>query len=499
MSASTAFWVTYGAAGIAGLIALLGDMTRNSRPASLLAALLLGSAGAVAGYAAWSLTLVPVLSAFRAGGVYSAIPSVALLMSAAAVVGSDRLKRPGQAAALISFAATGACLAAVSVDLLTMLIGIEVAAVCAYALVSGAGTRQGGEAALKYFIQGSVATGLFVLGLAALVGTFAVDATLKAIAAGIGARPEFPLVAVVGTIALVSAVAFKTGAAPFHSWAPDAYESAPAPSAAFMAGALKLAMVGVLAAIVTPLASAGATAKNPYGVLLFDMFAVIGILAALSIVVGSTVALTTKSFRRMLGYAGVAQVGYAFIAMGALNPSSALVFTATYAVATTAAFLSAEAFSRIDPTWDGSIAGLAGMGRRSPVIASSLTLALLSLAGIPPLLGFWGKLQAFGSAIGAASGFASRGASTFAVWLGVLAGVGIIGTIVSLAYYGNVVRTLFLNPQITPSQTTAAEGAAGRAGSAGIAVVTLAFLLVALGVLPLIIGISASVAGFLLQ
>jgi NADH-quinone oxidoreductase subunit N len=273
------------------------------------------------------------------------------------------------------------------------------------------------------------------------------------------------------------------------------YETASPWSAAYLAGSLKIALFGTLAAIVTPIAAVQVTSAGGFGDLVYQVFGFVGVLAAISIVVGSTVALQTPSYRRMLGYAGVAQVGYAFVALAALNPSGALFFMATYAVGTTAAFIGAEVFSRLDPTWNGTISGLAGRGRRHPVMAGAVSVSLMSLAGLPPLLGFWGKFQAFGSAIRSGAVFLAQGQSAFGWSLVGLTAVGVIGSVVSLAYYGSVVRALFLDP--AESEDPGAEGSTAPPSALVGTLIGLTLLLIILGALPLLTGVAPLVRAFL--
>ncbi len=247
-------------------------------------------------------------------------------------------------------------------------------------------------------------------------------------------------------LGLVAALLFKSGAAPLHAWAPDAYETAPASAAAALAGAFKVGMVGALATVVAALGIAGADASgDALGPLLLPVFGTVGAAALLSIVVGSTVALTTGSYRRMLAYAGVAQVGYALIALGALNPPAGLVLIVTYGIAATAAFVAAEVFAGLRPEWDGSIAGLSGLGRSAP--------------GHRRRRGRDDVLAGGDSAAASASGASSRrlrqrsgprrssspmaGPGSACGWVS-LALVGVLGSIVSVAYYGNVVRVLLM-------------------------------------------------------
>jgi NADH-quinone oxidoreductase subunit N len=232
---------------------------------------------------------------------------------------------------------------------------------------------------------------------------------------------------------------------------------------------------------------------------------VTGALAILSVLVGSVAALRQRSYTRMLGYAGVAQVGYALIALCALHrPTAAAFLIATYAVASTGTFLAAAAVRRVRPEWDGSTAGMAGMARRAPVLSAGLAVLVISLAGIPPLLGFWGKFAVFLSVAGAA-GAAFTGGATGVGWLYVIAGaMGIIGSVVSLGYYGSVLRALYLLPEPIAGQPAAAEaheagapGAPGApsapegVGTATWAVLIAASIVVVLGVLPVVAGWSA--------
>jgi NADH-quinone oxidoreductase subunit N len=413
-------------------------------------------------YLGWSAEAVLVHGALRAGGVFSTVAGFVMLGAAVAIVVGSAGPRPGVAAALSALAAVGAAVSFAGADLTTLLIGLEITALCGYALVLTSGGARASEASMKYFVQGAVATGLFVLGMAIMVGVFAPDGALSSIAA-----------------------------------APDAYETAEAPIAAFLAGSMKLAMIGVLASLVAVLAPAGSTAQNRFGVLGIDVFAVLGALALASIVVGSTIALMSRSYRRMLGYAGVAQVGYALIAFAALNPSGAMVFTTTYAIATTAAFLAADSFARLRPDWDGTVDGLAGMGREHPALGAAVTVALMSLAGIPPLLGFWGKLQVFGAGVQTSAGLNSQGDTGLALWLATLVAVGLIGSVVSLGYYGLVVRSLFARP--VGELRVPDDGEAPSAGPSFTAVIVLAAIVGVLGFLPMFIGIPMSVSGFLLR
>lgn len=496
MSSLATLWLVLGPAFAAVLVAVVSDMFQQVGRARAWVVALLALAGVAGLYLGWDAEAVLVHGTLRAGGVFSTVAGLVMLGAALAIAAGSAGPKPGVAAALTSLAAVGAAVSFAGADLTTLLIGLEITALCSYALVLTGGGSRAAEASMKYFVQGAVATGLFVLGMAIMIGVFAPDGMLSSVAAAIAGSAGYSRAASLGFIVLLAAVAFKAGAAPFHSWAPDAYETAQAPTAAFLAGSMKLAMVGVLASLVAILAPAGSSAANRFGVLGLDVFAVLGALAVTSIVVGSTVALTSRSYRRMLAYAGVAQVGYALIAFAALNPSGAIVFVTTYAIATTAAFLASESFARLNPDWDGTIDGLAGMGRRFPALGAAVTVVLMSLAGIPPLLGFWGKLQVFGAGVQISVGLNSQGDTGLALWITTLVAVGLIGSVVSLAYYGSVVRSLFSQPD--DQYSIPDDGVAPSANPSVKAVIALAVLVVVLGILPVLIGIPMSVSGFLL-
>lgn len=416
-----------------------------------------------------------VLGAFGAGSALSAIVATVLFCGGLALLGGiDELSehpRGGALAALAVLATMGAAAAAVSMELVALLVAIEIASVCAYGIVAlGSGPRAA-EASMKYFIQGAVATGFFMLGTALLVGLVAgtgsyqglVDAFAQALERGAGAP------AVVGVLLIASVLAFKAGAFPFHSWAPDAYEAASPTGAAVLAGAVKSGALFALTVAFGLVSASGAS-----------RFAVAGI-AIGSIVFGNIAALKQTSYQRMLAYSGIAQAGYALVAILAYPvQQQAVFFVITYAIAATGSFAAAAAFKRADPAWDGSISGLAGMGSRLPLVSGSLAVLLLSLVGVPPLLGFWGKLYAFSAAI-----------ATIGWPLGVtLAIVGLLGSVVSFGYYGRVLRSLYFE------EPTDESSAKPTWGSAGIATVIAAVLVVSGGVATLAMGVRF--LGFLL-
>jgi NADH-quinone oxidoreductase subunit N len=348
--------------------------------------------------------------------------------------------------------------------------------VVSYALVASAHTPRSGEAAMKYFVQGAVATALFLFGIAVFVGVFAPSgryATLLEVL--VTPKPFFTTLAAAGLV--ISFLAFKMGAFPFHSWAPDAYETAPVEAAAFLAAGPKLAAIAA-AGVFVSIVSSGQMGPR--------VLVVTAVLAMLSIIVGSVAALAQRDYRRLLGYAGVAQAGYALIAVALSTPPLAVFFGATYALATAGTFLAAHEFSRIRPDWDGSVAGLAGMGRRAPLLAGSVAVLLIPRAGVPPFLGFWGKLLVFGTGLSYASQTAAASPAIAGVIV-VAVAIGILGSIVSLGYYGSILRSIYFDHSENNLDDAADEAPRG-VGTAGATVVALAIAVMALGLIPLVAG-----------
>ena len=506
MGAEMLVFASLGPALVAGVAALVLDAFSTRRAALWVAGLGLAASGGVAVWATATQSLSSAWSAVRTGGPFAAVAAVTFITAALAILGGaeDLTRREGGAtlAALIAIGAVASVVMASAQDITLLLISLETAAGCAYGLVSGARTARSDEAAMKYFIQGAISTGFFVLGMAVMVTVFAPRGNLDAIQ-NIFAKPELFSVSVMAMVTIMAVLAFKAGVAPFHSWAPDAYETSTPEVAAFLSAGPKLAAITALVVLVSLAASR--PGADSAGRASQALAVVISLLAVTSIAVGSLVALRQRSYTRMLAYAGIAQVGYALVgAIAVVSPASAVFFVSTYALASTGTFLAASAFQRVRPDWDGSIAGLAGMGKAAPVLSASVGVLLISLAGIPPLLGFWAKLVAFGAAILQSSEAFSAGLAALGWASAVAAGAGIVGSVSSLGYYGAVLRALYLLPAPGPvghdgTDSAAPQAAPGRPGTAVGVVVLVAVLVVALGVLPLLGGVGTLVWPFVVR
>ena len=336
---------------------------------------------------------------------------------------SSSTDKRGEYAALILLSTAGMMLVAAAGTTIVLFLGIELLSVALYVLCAIETWRTRSlEAGLKYLIVGAVGSAFFLYGLALLYGASGttVLATVSANLADTGLAGD-PL-AVAALVLIVVGLAFKASAVPFHMWTPDVYEGAPTPISAFMATGTKAA---ALAAFIRVFSDSLLT-------LVDDWKIPVAILAAVTIIVGNIAALRQDSLKRMLAYSGVAQAGYLLIgiAAGTIGGVEAvLYYLFAYLVMTLAAF--AVVIVREREVTDGDrISSLRGYGRSNPVMGIVLTIAMLSLAGIPPLSGFIGKFLLFGAAVDADL-----------TWLAI---VGAVGSMISLGYYLRVLGIAWL-------------------------------------------------------
>jgi NADH-quinone oxidoreductase subunit N len=342
------------------------------------------------------------------------------------------LPNDGEFLALILLASVGLMLLVGSEEFLMIFIGLELTGLSLYVMTAFDRTDvRSAEAGLKYFLFGSTASAFTLFGLSFIYGLSGTT-SLAAIAQKMGSAPIQPLLAA-GVIMTLIGFAFKIAAAPFHLWAPDAYQGAPVPTAAFIASGSKVASFVVLGKIVLigfgPLhGSAG------WHALVGGWAPILAVLAALSILIGNLVALVQKNVRRLLAYSAVAHAGYTLlglVANGRDGFSATLFYTTIYAFTLVGAF-GVVSFVRRETGGD-DLSDFAGLRARSPLLAGCMAVFLLSLAGLPPLAGFFGKFYLFSTAVRA-------GANHGLLWLVVLA---LFGSLVSLYYYLIVLKVIF--------------------------------------------------------
>lgn len=490
MSPATAFWVSLAAQGIAVVVFLLAETTAWSHRALKMAgAVLLLIGGTVAAGQAWLSPPALATNSFVTGAGFSAVAGIAVILTGLAVAAdASEQARSSARGSLMAFAGIGGFLAVQAADIVIVIIALEVCAVSGFALVASKGTAASHEAAVKYLIQSSIATAALILGTAALAATGAVGAGYLTVNQMLSSTNLAPLV--LGTVLVLSGLAFKSGAAPLHAWAPDAYEVAPPAGGAVLGGVVKAASLAALVTAVGALASGGASASAPLGLVGTRVFPLVAAFAVVSMIVGSTVALRQRTYLRLLGYAGVAQVGFALMGVASGRPGAAMLAIVTYAVAVVGAFVFAQAVWDTYPDWDGTVVGLRGVARRSPALGAVAVVIMMSLAGVPPLAGFWGKFEVLRTGITVALGLTVQGFAGLGAWYWIMVVVATISTMVSIAYYGSVVRSVF-DPG--PDELLHAP----RAVSAAVVVsVVIAFVIFGFGVAAIVTPYATLFSGF---
>jgi NADH-quinone oxidoreductase subunit N len=290
-------------------------------------------------------------------------------------------------------------------------------------------SRSSTEAALKYFLFGGISAAFLLFGISLIYG---LSGSIDLAQIAVSAMHPDPLW-MVAVVMVVVGFGFKVAAAPFHLWAPDAYQGAPTLSAGFVSSSSKVASFFVFAQVLT-VGVLGASGSGAWHGTAPGWALTLCVVAALSMVLGNLAALVQTSLRRLLAYSAIGHAGYLLLAMVAHTPQSLaalLYYVITYAIAVLGAFgvLAALEAQGID-----RIADVAGLSRRAPLLSGCMLVFLLSLAGIPPLAGFFGKFWLFGTALNAAPQLGL-------FWLVMLA---ILMSVVALFYYLQVLKQIYV-------------------------------------------------------
>src|SRR2546423_872194 len=381
------------------------------------------------------LIISPLNSLFKIICLALAIATVPLVCS------EKSLRNPGEYIAVLLLGTVGMMLLVGSEELLMIFIGLELLGLSLYVLTAFDKTDvRSAEAELKCFLLGTTASAFTLFGISLIYGMSGATA-LAAIGQKLTTLPLQPLLAV-GIVMTLIGFAFKIAAAPFHLWAPDAYQGAPIPSAAFIASGSKVASFVVLGKIV--LVGFGPVhGSADWHAMLAGWSPMLAVLAALSILLGNFVALAQTNVRRLLAYSAVAHGGYTLlgiVAGGRDGFSATLFYTSIYAVTLIGAFAVVGVVRR--ETGGDDLQNFVGLAARSPFLAGAMSIFLLSLAGLPPLAGFFGKFYLFSVTFRA-------GENHGLLWLVALA---LFGSFVSLYYYLIPLKVIFVDRASATSQ-----------------------------------------------
>jgi NADH-quinone oxidoreductase subunit N len=355
----------------------------------------------------------------------------------------------GEYYALLFWSTVGMMMLTAAEELLTLFLTLETMTICLYILTAfEKGKRRSTEGGLKYFVYGSVSSALFLFGLSLLYGLTgstqfaAIRQALHPYAGGDATGLTGNLAGVTALLLMLVGFGFKVAAVPFHQWAPDAYEGAPAPVTAWIATGSKMAsfvaLMKVLLNALGPWASPTGAVTSP------GWIGVVVVLSAVSMTYGNLAALAQKNFKRMLAYSSIAHAGYMLVGVAAAGLSnrreesaaSVLFYLITYSFSNLGAFAVAAWLARDKGSDD--IEDLNGLAYQHPGLATCLLLLMLSLIGMPPLAGFFGKLYMFMEAL-------NESASGRLVFLW-LVGLGLLNSVVSAFYYVRVLKAMFLRP-----------------------------------------------------
>jgi NADH-quinone oxidoreductase subunit N len=340
-------------------------------------------------------------------------------------------------------------------NLMTLYVGLELNSLAAYVLASF--IRSDGrsvEAGLKYFVLGALASGMLLFGMSLVYG-FSGSTDFAAI--GQAMTGDLAIGPLIGVILVLSGLAFKISAVPFHMWTPDVYEGAPTPVTAFFASAPKVAAVALTVRVVVE-AFGGQTAAWQQ---------IIVFIALASIVLGAFGAIGQNNIKRLLAYSSINNIGFLLIGLAAgtaQGVAAMLFYLAIYLAMTLGSFICVLEMRDADGNQVESLDGLSGLSRTRPGLAAAFAVFMFSLAGIPPLFGFWGKFLVFDAAV-------SAGMIPLAV-------IGIAASVIGAFYYIKVVKIIYFDEPADVIVQTSHKTENGLIALTALAVSPLGYLLI---------------------
>jgi len=331
----------------------------------------------------------------------------------------DRFEYP----VLVLFATLGMLVMVSAGDLMTLYLGLELQSLALYICAALARDElRSTEAGLKYFVLGALASGLLVYGISLVYG-FGGTTNFAALAQVLTGGSAAGYGTVIGIVFVLVGLAFKLSAAPFHMWTPDVYEGAPTPVTALFGTAPKVAAMALLLSVML----------GPFGHLVSQWRALIEILSVVSMLLGALAAIGQTNIKRLMAYSSIGHMGYALIGLAAgtqAGVQATLVYIAIYVVMSFGTFACIIAMRRNGRQVE-TIADLAGLSTQNPGYALALAVLMWSMAGIPPLSGFFGKLYVFSAAIDAG--------------LTALAIIGVLTSVIGAFYYLRVIKVMYFD------------------------------------------------------
>ena len=453
---------------IAALIVLvvdLGFLRKAALQVRVASAAILGILGCAA--AVFTLPFQPYygLSASNGDlllsvGGYSTVAQIGILgltvLTLFLFIGSEFTKHAGEFVAVVLMAAAGGLLISSAQDLLVIFVGLELLSLGLYILAAFAKkSGKSAEGAIKYYLFGGMSAAFLLFGFSYLYGLSGSTNLHRIMMATYGSHAvnASPLL-YVALVMIAAGLGLKVAAAPFHLWAPDAYEGSPAPSAAFIASVSKVASFALLIGIATASANVFGQVEAVHTLAAYTNQAqptyigfqspwsvVVTLIATASMVLGNLAALAQVSVRRLLAYSAIAHAGYillalAYFSQSAMSANAVMYYILTYGLTTIGAFGAVAIVERA--TGSDRMDAFLGLNQRNPVLASELLVLFLSLAGIPPLVGFWAKFNLFAAVLKTGSGVVP-----FA-----LVALALAMSAVSLYYYLQVLKRVYVMPAV---------------------------------------------------
>ena len=335
----------------------------------------------------------------------------------------DRFELP----LLILFASLGMCMMVSANSFLALYMGLEMQSLPLYVMAAfNRDQLRSTEAGLKYFVLGALASGMLLYGCSLVygfTGTLLFDDLGALLTSTDGGVVELGLGALAGLVFITAGLAFKLSAVPFHMWAPDVYEGAPTPVTAFFAAAPKVAAVGLTLRVL----------MQPFGSVVDEWQQIIVFIAIASMLLGAFAAIGQTNIKRLLAYSGIGNIGFALVGLASGTERgiyAVLIYMTIYLVMTIGTF-AVVLMMRRQGRYIETIEDLAGLSSTRPLMAAAMAIFMFSLAGIPPLAGFFGKLYVFMAAVEAG--------------LTPLAVLGVLASVVGAYYYLRVVKLMYFD------------------------------------------------------